>query len=1259
MRSHRRGILALLLAAIGPGLGASPAAAGYLSLYRSSMPYFQDLVGSSSDWYGTRASVASADFNGDGYPDLAVSNEFPLTPFGLPHTISVFYHAGTRYVPSIDFWTSSTQDNDLPPLDGVHYDYTVEPTDPYGRIRLKAADLNGDGRPDLVAATGTGIALLLNTGATGVSGAQFRPAARRSHPIENVDVADFDNDGVPEIIGTEVYSGNLKVQTFHVVADTLKELASTLVYVGTPTLSPALELADVTGDGHKDVVIGYDFAQDECGLVSIFILSQYFLGAFVNETNTFFMGEGKSPNSDGYLAVASLNGDASLDIATVASCANALFIRMGHGDGTFDPVVTVPLPHAGDRVRAGDLDGDGDTDLVTIASPSGDSGYFMSGSVCVLKGNGDGTFAAPTLYGGVPISGQVLLEDINRDGRLDLVNAQAGGYFKPDVWHATAFLLNDGSGGFRTGTGSPISQHSYRQVVADFNGDGKPDVASSGASEVTIGFGNGAGTFTPGPSFAVTRPTTLAAGDINRDGKVDLLVQSGDQFVDHSFARYQGNGDGTFTQVGVTFGGLLYPRSIADVTRDGIPDIVASDGSQNIRVYVQNTFGFFTVNQFATSNSAPADIAIGDWTRDGFPDIAVASDTGIYAHASTGLATWSTGIPLWGARFTGVCVSDFNRDGYPDLAGRLDTSGASGPDGIHIFLNGPGGLQPGTLSSVQSTVEKRGLYLDTWDANIDGIPDLITSGMNTASYAPTFNTVDVLLGNGIGAFGLRTSYEIGGYIDKTATTLSTSGPRVTAGDVNRDGIPDLMAGVQTTADSSQVYTVLSSPPAFSATLHDAVFKTTLSNPKDVAVGDLDRDGKVDVVTGTEGSNPGIAVHRGGGGGSIGSATTLAQSWYGTRVRLADLNRDGILDIIGASSVAGARRVYTMLGTGSLTFGSRLDYALNVGSDIEVGDMNRDGIPDVVVATPDSVRVLTGTGTGTFTAFSGVPLASPIHDIDLADLNRDGVLDVLCANGTVSVIYGNSNGTLGTPVTTPIQSQTCQVVCAGDLNRDGFLDIVANQGTGYFVAFGAATLPFGSVFLTSLSATAFDMEIAPMAANGLPYLVASCWLDQVEVSSVGAFGALTSVGIYPVSSTPESEVLADMDRDGLLDVVSVGSGGSTVAINLRGTGTITAVEPSEAPAPRVAQLHQNYPNPFNPRTTIRFSLPDAQKVRLTVHDAQGRLVATLASQQLAAGQHEVPWHGKNSEGHSVASGVYFYRLATDDGAVKSRRMVLLK
>src|SRR6185436_2408200 len=172
MRSHRSGILALLLAVVGPGLGASPAGAGYFSLYQSPMSYSQGLMGADNTWYGAPSSVCSADFNGDGYLDWVVTNELEGYPTFLPHTVSVFYHAGASYVPSIDFWTSSTQGSDLPPLDAVHYDYTVEPAS-NGPLRPKAADVNGDGRQDLVVGSGNGTFLLLNTGATGVSGSQF------------------------------------------------------------------------------------------------------------------------------------------------------------------------------------------------------------------------------------------------------------------------------------------------------------------------------------------------------------------------------------------------------------------------------------------------------------------------------------------------------------------------------------------------------------------------------------------------------------------------------------------------------------------------------------------------------------------------------------------------------------------------------------------------------------------------------------------------------------------------------------------------------------------------------------------------------------------------------------------------------------------------------------------------------------------------------------------------------------------------------
>lgn len=93
-------------------------------------------------------------------------------------------------------------------------------------------------------------------------------------------------------------------------------------------------------------------------------------------------------------------------------------------------------------------------------------------------------------------------------------------------------------------------------------------------------------------------------------------------------------------------------------------------------------------------------------------------------------------------------------------------------------------------------------------------------------------------------------------------------------------------------------------------------------------------------------------------------------------------------------------------------------------------------------------------------------------------------------------------------------------------------------------------------------------------------------------------------------------------------------------------------------PTSYRLDQNYPNPFNPDTRIDFALPKAGNVSLTIYDALGRTVKTLASGMLEAGQHTVTWNGTNSQGQTVSSGVYFYRLETAAGAY-SRKMMLLK
>ena len=89
-----------------------------------------------------------------------------------------------------------------------------------------------------------------------------------------------------------------------------------------------------------------------------------------------------------------------------------------------------------------------------------------------------------------------------------------------------------------------------------------------------------------------------------------------------------------------------------------------------------------------------------------------------------------------------------------------------------------------------------------------------------------------------------------------------------------------------------------------------------------------------------------------------------------------------------------------------------------------------------------------------------------------------------------------------------------------------------------------------------------------------------------------------------------------------------------------------------------RLSQNHPNPFNPLTKIHFAIPSAQTVRLTVYTVDGRRVATLVNEPMAAGTHEVTWNGRDSAGHAVPAGIYFLRLETPE-IMQVRQITLLK
>jgi hypothetical protein len=103
---------------------------------------------------------------------------------------------------------------------------------------------------------------------------------------------------------------------------------------------------------------------------------------------------------------------------------------------------------------------------------------------------------------------------------------------------------------------------------------------------------------------------------------------------------------------------------------------------------------------------------------------------------------------------------------------------------------------------------------------------------------------------------------------------------------------------------------------------------------------------------------------------------------------------------------------------------------------------------------------------------------------------------------------------------------------------------------------------------------------------------------------------------------------------------------------------TGIDDAAAIVPLTYGLEQNYPNPFNPTTHIRYQLPDAQKVSLSIYDILGKKVVTLIDKQQAAGAHTVTWDGKDGLGRRAATGVYFFKLEAGDFS-KTHKMLLMK
>lgn len=665
---------------------------------------------------------------------------------------------------------------------------------------------------------------------------------------------------------------------------------------------------------------------------------------------------GNFPNAG---AVGDVNNDGKLDIVTVNSVDGNLSALLGNGNGTFLPAISSGRNLGGSQAMVmADFNDDGFLDVATAGNPS---------TVSILLGNGTGSF---TSKGTVPLAGEgfsLAAADFNGDGKIDLVVATLG--------KGVSVLLGNGDGTFQAPVLYPAGVGPNDVAVADFNGDGRLDLAvanfSFSSASITLLLGNGNGSFQAATNVATGSFDRLAAGDLNGDGKVDLVA-----VVNTSVATvFLGNGNGTF-QKGVNYdsGSGSTHVAIADENGDGHNDIVVGRSSGISTLFGNGDGTFQAPTEYASGGSA-MDVLLGDFNGDSKPDAATpntsSNNVSVFLNNGSGAFPGAPRVfelndfPVINSE--GAIAANFNSDGKKDIAALTNGS----QTGVHVLLgNGDGTFQP----QIYTAVGVNPAAIAAGDFNKDHNIDVVVSDGETSQ-------IYVLLGKGDGTFQSPVAYN---------TAASADG--VAVADLNQDGILDLLV------------VIFSINPKFNFLEvylgnGDGTFKPGVTYPipgpgaHTVTVGDINKDGKMDAIVGCNNLNGGLKkdlfIFLGNGDGTFKRPTSLSVDGSTDGVVLGDFNKDGKLDL----AVNGYEKTWVLLGNGNGTFQTAKSIGIS-GSGIKMLDVNGDGKQDLaIVDFNTNTEVFLGNGDGTFQT-GQVLSAGGLSLDDKSDFNGDGALDLV-------------------------------------------------------------------------------------------------------------------------------------------------------------------------------------------------------------------------------------------------------------------------
>ncbi len=707
------------------------------------------------------------------------------------------------------------------------------------------------------------------------------------------------------------------------------------------------------------------------------------------------------------------------------------------------------------------------------------------------------------------------VKDFNSDGRLDLVFLTES---STGSGTGVAFAAGNSSGGFDQQTqlfSSPGGESLGALTVNDFNGDGRLDLGATAGSgsggKVLIAFGNNAGGFAAPASYTLTGGAfEIAAGDFNGDRRPDVATSS-PSFGGISILLNKGAGEMepartvTLTQ----FNGFS-ALAASDFNGDGKDDLVVIDAYQRLATMISDGTGAFGAPSLQTIPNNAEFVMAGDFTGDRKNDVAVAASNIVSLRAGNGDGTFGAPVDYTFSRAVHIAIAeDLNGDGRLDLA-------ATNVDGVTIRFGEGQGRFGDPITYLNGTIHNGSFNktsIAVADFNRDGWLDLFSLGLIGSAESQTTATsgsvgLSLLPGVGNGRFAGSRGFN---FIDPQVNYYA---PELAAGDLNGDGAPDLAI-----AHGSDSVTVMLNNSLGELIQSRRYLVGTV--PRRVKLADFNRDGKLDIIVlNLNSSSATLLVNNGKGEFQL--AVQIAAGQNPRALGVGDFNNDGKPDLITRSATSG---LMLLAGDGNLSFTQIAD---GLAADIQnaavtTGDFNGDGNLDFAVINPnpdsiaqdcslsgDQFAFYAGDGRGAFRLSASLTLSQKPKALLAADINGDGRDDVVFASNCYSseglyAMLANSDGGFAQPVKYAVGPDAINPLSAtlGDFNGDGKPDAaVANVNSG------------NVSILQGKGDGSFDAPILLPVAAITSYLAAADFNGDGATDLAVSRGESDSIGVLP-------------------------------------------------------------------------------------------------------------------------------------------------